>query len=173
MEKQKILLYLSSLIRIISTVVILYFVNIPLFYKILIIIAIDRIDCMPTYYPHRGPLFSRNKTICKTILYQKIDKITDIICYFFILIYLANYKIFNIYSLLIMLFFFMLRLVGVILFFNSDNRNYLLYFPDFFIVFCMCLITVSYFKISQKYTIPILIVIFLLKIYQEKIMHYT
>ena len=156
MEKQKILLYLSSLIRIISTVVILYFVNIPLFYKILIIIAIDRIDCMPTYYPHRGPLFSRNKTICKTIL-----------------IYLANYKIFNIYSLLIMLFFFMLRLVGVILFFNSDNRNYLLYFPDFFIVFCMCLITVSYFKISQKYTIPILIVIFLLKIYQEKIMHYT
>ena len=87
MEKQKILLYLSSLIRIISTVVILYFVNIPLFYKILIIIAIDRIDCMPTYYPHRGPLFSRNKTICKTILYQKIDKITDIICYFFIIIY--------------------------------------------------------------------------------------
>ena len=151
---------------------IIYLTKIPLFLKIIFIMVLDRIDCMPTYYPFKGPLFSSDKEICKTNYYQKGDKITDIICYLILLVYLIKHRFFNQNYLLFLSFLFIYRLIGVILFCQYEDRNYLIYFPNFFIIISMVLATIFYFNISKSYIPIFFVLVFMLTIYQEYHMHY-
>lgn len=173
MDEQKYLLNIASLIRIFGTFVITYIIKIPLFYKIILIIIIDRIDCMPTYYPHKGPLFSNKIEICKTLYYQKIDKIVDTICYVILLSYLAKYRIFNEKYLKAISLFLIYRIIGIILFCYSKNKNYLVYFPNLFITITMTIATIYHFNILKSYILLLCIIISTLTVIQEYYMHYS
>ena len=172
METKKYILNISYLIRIITSYMIIYLTNIHLFFKIIFIMVIDRIDCMPTYYPYKGPLFSSNKEICKSEYYQKGDKVTDIICYMILLLYLIKDPFYNKNYILFLSFLLIYRLIGVILFYYHNNTNYLVYFPNFFINISVTLSTICYFNIPKFYIPIFCTLVFILTIYQEYHMHY-
>lgn len=164
---QKSLLFISAFIRIIATIIILYSLNIPIFVKILLIMATDFIDCdIPRY------IFGyKNWVNCSKNLYQKTDKITDTICYALLLIYiLKNGNLSTNYNNLIILLF-IYRLIGLYLFLISSNRLYLFYFPNFFLEICLGLMIINYYPILKNYEITIILFIILYKIVQEYILH--
>ena len=164
---QKSLLFISAFIRIIATIIILYSLNIPIFVKILLIMATDFIDCdIPRY------IFGyKNWVNCSKNLYQKTDKITDTICYALLLIYiLKNGNLSTNYTNLIILLF-IYRLIGLYLFLISSNRLYLFYFPNFFLEICLGLMIINYYPILKNYEITIILFIILYKIVQEYILH--
>ena len=74
-------LLFSQLIRILTTILILFFLKIPLFIKILLIIFTDTFDCA---LPH---FIFKEWSNCKKKFYQYTDKLTDIICYSILLFY--------------------------------------------------------------------------------------
>ena len=80
-------LFLSQFIRIIITIIIIYFLNIPIFMKILLIMLSDRIDC--GVLALRFLLKSEKWVDCDTSIYQKSDKMIDIICYTLLLFYIV------------------------------------------------------------------------------------
>ena len=164
---QKSLLFISAFIRIIATIIILYSLNIPIFVKILLIMATDFIDCdIPRY------IFGyKNWVNCSKNLYQKTDKITDTICYALLLIYiLKNGNLSTNYTNLIILLF-IYRLIGLYLFLISSNRLYLFYFPNFFLEICLGLMIINYYPILKNYEITIILFIILYKIVQEYFLH--
>lgn len=162
---KKILLFISAFIRIISTIIILYSLNIPIFIKILLIILTDTIDC-PRY------IFGyKNWVNCSENLYQKTDKITDTICYALLLIYiLKNANLSTNYNNLIILLF-IYRLIGLYLFLINSNRVYLFYFPNFFLEICLGLMIIDYYPTLENFEITIISFIIVLKIIQEYFMH--
>ena len=83
MNKDKILLY-TSLLRIICSIFLLYYCNIPLYIKIIIIIFfIEMIDV-------DIPRLFRYEKIWKYKKYNLYDKITDSIIYIILFIYIYN-----------------------------------------------------------------------------------
>jgi hypothetical protein len=104
--------------------------------------------------------------------YQKLDKITDIICYTILLFYLINNGgLFSNYNYLIILLF-IYRVIGTIFFLISNNRKYLFYFPNFFLEICLLLMIIKYFPILKKYTPSLFFCIIVYKILLEYFMHY-
>ena len=158
--KQKLLI--SDIIRIIATLINLYLLKIPIFAKILLIILIDIIDCSDLFI---------NWIDCNSIIYQKFDKITDSICYVLLSIYLFNNNnlSYQYYYLLLLLIY---RLIGTYLFLTTNNRQYLFYFPNFFLEICLGLYVINYFPILNSYKKSILINIIIYKIIQEYFFHY-
>lgn len=170
-NQEKKILLASEYIRIISTIIILYFFNIPIFCKILLIMIFDKLDCSHMSYPFKGPLFSNNVNICKTLFYQKSDKITDSICYTILLFYILNNgdlsSKYN--NLIIILFIF--RLIGSYFFLIKNDRKYLFYFPNFFLEICLGLVVINYFSILDNYKEFIILGIIIYKIIQEYYLH--
>ena len=160
-------LFLSQFIRIIITIIIIYFLNIPIFMKILLIMLIDTIDC-PKYV-----LKSEKWVNCDTSIYQKSDKIIDIICYTLLLFYIIDNGSLSVnYNYLIILLF-IFRLVGLYLFIIKNNRNYLFYFPNFFLEISLILLIIDYFSIFKKYKLIIILLIIAYKIIFEYYLHYN
>jgi hypothetical protein len=85
--------------------------------KILLIFLFDSIDCKYSEF------FLKNYP-CSTFLYQKLDKIVDLLSYLLIYLYFNLLSIYNI----IILF----RLIGVVLFYFTKNSKWLIIFPDIF-----------------------------------------
>lgn len=161
--KRKLLI--SLFIRIILTLLILFFFNIPLYCKILFIILTDFIDCdIPRL------LFGFNNWInCRTEFYQKTDKITDIICYFILLCYIIKYYNSNYIFTIIILFIF--RLIGTILFIIKNDRKYLFYFPNFFLEITFGIILIKDIPEFNNYKWIIIINIIIYKILMEYYLH--
>lgn len=170
---EKEILFLSELVRIILTIIILYALNIPIFIKIILISICDKLDCSSDSIPFTGPLFTKNIDICKTLFYQKSDKITDTICYTLLLNYILNKgglsKNYNYFIILLFLY----RLVGVYLFLIKNNRKYLFYFPNFFLEICLGLMIICYFPILKNFKEMIILIIIVFKILVEYNMHYN
>ena len=82
--------YSLFLFRILFTIVILK-LNIPIFIKVFLFIILDYLDCNR----HTGYLLTNNLKICKTMEYQRVDKIVDTICYFLLLVYLYKTHYFS------------------------------------------------------------------------------
>ena len=164
-------LFLSQFIRIITTIIIIYFLDIPIFMKILLIMLIDRIDC--GVLALRFLLKSEKWIDCDTIIYQKSDKIIDIICYTLLLFYIIDNGSLSVnYNYLIILLF-IFRLIGLYLFIIKNNRNYLFYFPNFFLEISLILLIIDYFSIFKKYKLIIILLIFVYKIIFEYYLHYN
>lgn len=164
-KKEK--LYLSHFIRIITTIIILYFLNIPIFMKILLIMLSDFIDCgIPKF------LFgAKNWILCNQSIYQVSDKITDTICYTLLLFYiLKNGGMSSNYNYLIILLF-IYRLIGVYLFLINNNRKYLFIFPNFFLEISLGLMIINYFQMLKKFKVIIFLIIVIYKIIQEYYLH--
>jgi len=165
--KNEEILFLFQCIRIITTIIILYILNIPIFLKILLIILTDLLDCdIPRL------LFGSKKWLdCNESTYQKSDKITDTICYTLLLFYiLENGGMSTNYNYLIILLF-IYRLIGVYLFLIKNNRKYLFYFPNFFLEICLGLMVIHYYPILKKFKPFIILIIIIFKILQEYFLH--
>ena len=164
-KKEK--LYLSQFIRIITTILILYFLNIPIFMKILLIMLTDLIDCEISRF-----LFgAKNWILCNQSIYQVSDKITDTICYTLLLFYiLKNAGMSSNYNYLIILLF-IYRLIGVYLFLIKNNIKYLFYFPNFFLEISLGLMIINYFPMLKKFKVIIFLIIVIYKIILEYNIH--
>tara|TARA_B100000900_G_C20324350_1_gene611569 strand:- start:25 stop:555 length:531 start_codon:yes stop_codon:yes gene_type:complete len=165
--KNEEILFLLQCIRVITTIIILYILNIPIFLKILLIILTDLLDCdIPRL------LFGSKKWLdCNESTYQKSDKITDTICYTLLLFYiLENGGMSTNYNYLIILLF-IYRLIGVYLFLIKNNRKYLFYFPNFFLEICLGLMVIHYYPILKKFKPFIILIIIIFKILQEYFLH--
>lgn len=137
---------------------------IPFYVKVLACMIIDRLDCMPDWWPYRGPLFSKDTSICKTKEYSMADKFGDTVVYSMLLAY-SYFELPRQFFVLLLMFLF--RLIGVILFYINHDKRMFLYFPNFFITTLFVLSTFKNFHINFN-AYPL---IFVYQIMQEYIMH--
>ena len=139
--------------------------NIPIFIKIPLIILTDSIDCG---IPH----FLFDEWIdCNTDIYQTSDKITDMICYTLLLVYILHSGgLSSKYNYLLILLF-IYRLIGTYLFLIKKDTTYLFYFPNFFLEICFGLVLINNFLILKNYKEIILIVIVIYKLILEYYLH--
>jgi len=160
-------LIFASFLRIVLTYLLLYKTKIPLYMKILLIItAIDSIDCtirhIVTNYKYEWD--------CDKELYQKTDKITDTIISVLLLVYVQSTKHFDKSLLNIITFLLFFRMIGTTLFLFSNNRKYLIYFPNFFSELILLGAIFNAFNIKNK--MPFYIVLIVGKMLQEFYLHY-
>lgn len=159
-------LFIACGIRLIVTICILYFLDIPIFAKIILIIFADFLD---QGIPRN--LFG-NWIHKMTIQYQRGDKITDSICYLLLLFYVLHYGGLSKNDNYLLIFLLTFRLIGTALFFlHNYNRNYFMAFPNFFLEICLGLMTIQYFPFLKKYKMIILGGIFIYKILLEYYLH--
>ena len=156
-------LYYSQLLRIVLTLVILY-LPIPLFTKIILITLSDLIDCAQIYHSFF------DWVDCKSDVYQRSDKITDSICYILLLLYILKSNELSTRYKYILTGLLIFRLIGTFLFISTNNRKYLFYFPNFFIEMALLFSIITYYKLTYKHSMVILVIIF--KLIQEYMMHY-
>ena len=165
-------LHYAMVTRFFLTILLLYYFNIPLYMKLILIAISDKVDCSHLSFPYRGPLLFKNTNICKTQYYQLYDKIVDTIVHFITLHYILTTNPFNKREqrILVRLLFF--RLIGVVGFIFSANEKFLFYFPDYFREFTIFYAITKHFKISKKYKDIVFYSIIFLKPVQEYLMHY-
>lgn len=169
-KEYKKLLY-SEYIRVFLTLIILLLLNIPIFIKIILIMLLDKLDCSHMSFPYTGPLLTDNTNICKTMIYQKMDKITDTICYTILLLYIIKYgKLNDNYNYFIIILF-IYRLIGTYLFIIKNNKKYLFYFPNFFLEICLYLMFINYYPNLRDYENIIILCIFIYKLIIEYFLH--
>lgn len=163
-------LIFTSFLRILLTYLLLYKTKLPLYIKIVIIItAIDSIDCtirhIVTNYKYEWD--------CHKELYQKTDKITDTIISVLLLIYVQSAKNFDKSLLNIITFLLFFRMIGTSLFIFTNNRKYLIYFPNFFSELTLLGAVFSRFNITTiENKTPFYIGLIVGKMMQEFYLHY-
>lgn len=120
-------LLITSILRIILSIFILFYTSFPPYLKVLSVILLDFIDCNTGFWFNIYPQFY----FCKTSLYQNTDKMVDLISYLLIFLYVFSCKFFSDRVNLIILLVFSYRLVGMYLFERYRDRKYLILFPNF------------------------------------------
>lgn len=158
-------LFISQGFRILSTLFILFLLHIPLFYKIILVMLSDSLDCgIPK-------LFFSDWVNPNTNLYQISDKITDMVTYFILLFYFFRVKYLEKKENILLSILLFYRLIGEIIFFITQDRYYLLIFPNFFLETSLVLTGRKYFELPESYN-PLLVVgIILWKLCQEYYLH--
>lgn len=165
----------GSLMRILSLIT-LSMPKIPLPYKIGFVIVGDTFDCgllFKIIVPILNRIFPRIKienNVCKTTLYQNNDKVMDIIIYIVTILYLSTSGQGGIY-VYPMIGALLWRMYGINKFIKSNDVNNLIFYPDVVretLIYC---VIARKLKIDDRYAIPILLVIWLIKIEYEKYHH--
>tara|TARA_B100001057_G_C22737383_1_gene906354 strand:- start:710 stop:1294 length:585 start_codon:yes stop_codon:yes gene_type:complete len=127
--------------------IILFYINLPQFIKIILLIFSEG-DCR---IPRQLNLFSNPSQICpNTLIYHQTDKISDTIIYSLLLFQIYNYNLLHKLDLKLVLYLFIYRLVGIILYFITQNRKYLIYFANFFLWITLTIFIMKYFKKNYK-----------------------
>jgi len=162
---QNKLLLFSQLIRIITTLLIVFFFKIPFFLKILLIILSDTFDCSVPHF-----LFNKWSN-CRKDFYQYTDKITDIICYSILLFYTLKKSEISIHYKKIIIILFLFRLIGTSLFIINNNRKFLFYFPNFYLEITLGLAVINYLPILNNFKVIIISLIIIYKLFQEYLLH--
>ena len=168
MKNDKIILYNTSLVRLVSSWFIIYQTKVPLHFKIIIVILLDLLDC--SFLHHQLNLY-QNNYFCHNEPYLTTDKITDIIVEMMILYYISTNSSFD---KKILLFLFIFRLIGLFMYVKTKNERFLFYFPNFviwYIIYISIVENTSLLKTNKqkKITLSLLIII---KIIQEFYLHY-
>jgi len=158
-------LYYSQLLRVVVTIIILY-LFVPLFIKIILIMISDLLDCTVSFHT----MFFRKWVGCESAAYQLSDKITDSICYTILLFYILNHGGLSAFDNYVLIGLLLYRFIGTYFFSKEGNRKYLFYFPNFFLEMALLFATVDYFNLPHKYGLMSLVVIY--KFVQEYVMHY-
>lgn len=150
-----------SLIRVITTVITLYYTNLNIMFKMCLVYIFDMIDCKYT---------GKYDTYVHTKNYQYFDKITDMVCYGFMLHYVRTNSLLPRNEMNMISIFYFYRLVGVIAYLKSNKREYLFLFPNYFLEITL------FFLWSKDRVLPqkekIIYFIIFAKIIQEYNMHY-
>lgn len=157
--------FISEGLRIFLTLFILLVLCMPVFYKVLLVMITDSIDCGISKF-----LF-HDWVDPNTDLYQMSDKITDIITYIILLFYVIYIKYLDEKKNNFLGFLLCYRLIGEILYFSTRDRYFLLFFPNFFLETLLVLVGVKHFKIDEYYLPFFAICIFLWKLLQEYYLH--
>lgn len=161
-------LYISQIIRVIASFIILFILKAPLYMKILLVMTTDAIDCG---IPNNIIFESKKWVNCKKKLYKKSDKITDTICYSMLLYYiLVNCNLSSKYKYILILLF-IYRLIGVYIFLIKNNSTYLFYFPNFFLEISLVLSLINSFLILKNFEIIIILFVVIYKMIQEYYLH--
>lgn len=163
-QKQK--LYIAQIVRVVVTLIILYGLDISVFYKIILIMLSDFLD---RDIPN---IFFSNWISGSSNTYQRIDKITDTICYLLLAVFLIGCDWISRGWKLILTGLFLFRTYGVSLFLKNNDRKYLFYFPNFFLEISLALSAINEFSGLQKYTNLIIACIVIYKIITEYIHHF-
>ena len=123
-------LFVSQGFRILFTVVVLFFIHIPLLFKVLLVILSDFFDnCIPLRKVFKDWVDPNTK------LYQLSDKITDLMTSYILLFYLFKYPYLVRNQNLILFYLLLYRSIGQIIFFIWNDQRILLLFPNF--LFCL------------------------------------
>lgn len=157
--------FISEGLRIFLTIFILFVLCMPVFYKVVLIMITDSIDCGISKF------FFQEWVDPNTDLYQISDKITDIITYIILLIYIIRIKYLEEKKNNFLIFLLSFRLIGEILYFSTQERYFLLFFPNFFLETLLVLVGVKHFEIDEYYLPFFAICIFLWKLLQEYYLH--
>ena len=159
-------LFVSQGFRILFTVVVLFFVHIPLLFKVLLVILSDFFDnCIPLRKVFKDWVDPNTK------LYQLSDKITDLMTSYILLFYLFKYPYLVRNQNLILFYLLLYRSIGQIIFFIWNDQRILLLFPNFFLEFSLLFIGMKYFHVSKKYLPFLTVLIIVWKIVQEYYLH--
>ena len=126
----------------------------------------DSIDCS-----RKHEEFLNEWINCNSNIYQVTDKIVDTLCYTILLFYILRNGSLSSYNNNLLKYLFIFRLVGVFLFLIKDNREYLFYFPNFFLEISLGLMLINKFKTLDNYKTIIISTIIILKVMQEYYLH--
>ena len=168
MEELKKNLAIAEIIRIILTIFVLYYLPIPLFYKIILIILLEEFD-----YTIPKKLLKIDWFDSSNINYHIYDKIGDKICYSILLLYIIQNKIFSKSYNNILICLLIFRIIGTILFILKKNRHYLFYFPNFFLEITLAFSGLKHFALNNSVRNLMIPIIVPLKIIHEYFMHYN
>ena len=160
--KQKLIL--SQIVRVLLTICIVY-IDIPLFVKIILIMVVDSIDCGIS-----KNLF-KDWINCSSQTYQRSDKITDTLCYTLLLVSICFKKNLTKQQIYLVVGLFIYRLLGTILFLIKNSREYLFYFPNYFLEITLVLSFTKYIPFIRKNIGVFIVTTMLLKIIQEYYLH--
>lgn len=161
-EKDITKMKILSVIRIILTFLVVFYLKISPAMKIILIMILDGLDCV------WGKIYNHEK-FCQTKEYQIIDKIVDTISYSMLLYYVIKNKLLHYTELYLLIGLFTYRLIGIVTFLSTLNRNFLVYFPNSFIE-TILLLFLGYHGIHKAI---ITTCIFIFKIIVEHSMHYN
>ena len=160
-------LFISQGFRVFFTIFVLFFIHIPLFFKVILIIISDFFNnCIPL-----RKIFP-DWVDPNTEIYQISDKITDLVTYYILFIYLFRYRYLERKENLILFLLLFYRSIGEIVFFITKERKTLVFFPNFFLEISLLFIGMKYFNLSKKYLPFFIILIILWKIAQEYYLHF-
>ena len=168
MEELKKNLAMAEIIRIILTIFVLYYLPIPLFYKIILVMLFEGFD-----YTIPKKLLKIDWIDSSNINYHIYDKIGDKICYSILLLYIIQNKILPKSYSNILIYLLIFRIIGTVLFILKKNRDYLFYFPNFFLEITLAFSGLKHFVLNNSITNLIIPIIITLKIIQEYFMHYN
>ena len=158
-------LFISHLIRVLSTLIIFYKFKIPIYKKIILLILTDSFDC-------GIPRKVFNEWInCSSNIYQQSDKIIDILCYTILLFDILKNGNLSTYNNNLLKYLFLFRLIGIFLFLLKNDRKYLFFFPNFFLEISLGLMFINNFKILENFKKIIFFTIIIFKIIQEYYLH--
>jgi len=174
-------LSIFSIIRIIFIILILFYTKLPILLKLILVWPIsDTLEfCDPTFeiFSHTKYNFYNSKNMYSEKIYQTFDKISDTFGNTFILYYIYSKKLVNIKDLSILLFFYIYRIIGTIIYFITRNRKVFILFPDINSLLVLIIFTLKYFykeytDLSNfKYKYLVIILLLLFKLYQEINLH--
>lgn len=163
-------LFWDQLLRISICALILFGMDAPLFFKIILIIIFDYIDFRVPYY------VDIEESVDIFELYQQYDKIGDMTIYTLLWIYYLKNVPSPLFLKVYISILFFYRMIGFIVYLITKNRNSFVYFPNFFLesLFAISLLQTlgySYPQYFDLYVIVLFLVI-MFKIYQEFDIHY-
>lgn len=159
-------LFISQGFRVFFTLFVLFLLHIPLFFKLILIIISDFFDnCIPLrrIFPD---WINPN-----TEIYQISDKMTDLVTYYILFIYLFRSQYLERKENLVLFLLLFYRSIGEIIFFITKERKSLVFFPNFFLEVCFMFTGMKYFNLSKKYVPFFILLIIIWKIIQEYYLH--
>lgn len=157
--------FISEGLRVFLSIFILLVLCMPVFYKVLLVMITDSIDCGISKF------FFDDWVDPNTHLYQISDKMTDVITYLILLAYIIHIEYLDDKKNNFLILLLSYRLIGEILYFSTKERYFLLFFPNFFLETLLVLVGVKHFKVDEYYLPFFAICIFLWKLLQEYYLH--
>lgn len=164
-------LLIPSIIKVITCYYIFKLESVSFYMKILYFYFVDTIlDCtVPIFLHGKHPI---NDKLCQSCEYLFIDKISDTICYIFLLNYIYNSKEIDKKYIIVLLYLFLFRLLGTIISLQKREKRVLSFFPNFFLEMSVLFYILTHYKIVNKYKIWLILLVIVLKVFQEYLMHY-
>lgn len=157
--------FISEGLRVFATLFILLLLHIPFFYKVILVMITDSLDC------GISKIFFNDWIDPNTNLYQISDKITDLVTYFILFGYTINSKYLEKKKNIFLSFLLFYRFIGEICFFSTQKRLFLVLFPNFFLETLFVFVGMKHFDIAETYLPIFACCIIFWKLVQEYYLH--